>query len=183
MPDVAAKNRSLVVMGVAGCGKSSLAAALCETLHWSLIEGDAFHSPQNRARMQAGIALTDADRLGWLHLLGDQLRDHADGAVLSCSALKRRYRDTLRAASPRLRFVFLDIDRAHALARVQARAGDHFFNPGLVESQFEALEPPNGELGVLRVDASRPLSELCATVVDWLAHDPSSLPHAKDASL
>jgi gluconokinase len=155
-------------MGVAGCGKSSLAEAVCSRLGWTLIEGDDFHGPQNKAKMHAGIPLTDDDRLGWLDALGDELRRHAGGTVLSCSALKHKYRDTLRAATPGLRFVYLDIDPAQALERVKARAGDHFFPPDLVKSQFEALEPPTGEPGVLRVDASRPLSELCAAVVDWL---------------
>lgn len=160
----------IVVMGVAGCGKSSLAEALARHFGLPMIEGDAFHSATSLARMQAGIALTDDDRAAWLATLGQELARHPGGAVLACSALKRRYRDTLRSAAPGLRFVFLDITPDDAQQRVAARAGAHFFHPGLVQSQFDALEPPQGEPGVLRLDASRSLSALCATATDWLAH-------------
>ena len=160
----------IVVMGVAGCGKSSVAASLAAQLGRPMIEGDAFHSEASRARMQAGIALTDEDRAAWLATLGQELARHPDGAVLACSALKRSYRDILRSAAPGLRFVFLDITPADAQQRVNARAGGHFFHPGLVQSQFETLEPPQGEPGVLRLDASRSLSALCASAADWLAH-------------
>jgi gluconokinase len=167
---------STVVMGVAGCGKSSLAVALAQRFDQPMIEGDAFHSEASRARMQAGIALTDDDRAAWLATLGQELARHPGGAVLACSALKRRYRDILRSAAPGLRFVFLDITPADAQQRVTARAGEHFFHPGLVQSQFDALEPPQGEPGVLRLDASRSLSVLCTSAADWLAqHTPTPL--------
>jgi gluconokinase len=167
---------NLVVMGVSGCGKSSLAAALCEAMGGRLLEGDDFHSAGNKAKMHVGLALTDEDRAGWLAALGHELGKRAGGIVLSCSALKRAYRATLRAASPGLRFVFLDIDLAHAMARVQARAGEHFFHPGLVRNQFEVLEPPLGEPGVLRLDATQPLSVLCDATRDWLAHPTTTQP-------
>src|SRR3990167_3194710 len=99
----------LVIMGVAGCGKSSLGRALAEALSLPLVEGDDFHSPESRDKMSRGVALTDADRDGWLDTLGEQLLSRPDGAVLTCSALKRAYRERLRAARPGLRFVFLDI--------------------------------------------------------------------------
>jgi gluconokinase len=165
-----------VVMGVAGCGKSSLAEALSQHFNWPMIEGDAFHSPESRARMQAGVALTDEDRAAWLAALSRELARHPEGAVLACSALKRSYRDILRGAAPGLRFVFLDITREDAQQRVTARAGDHFFHPGLVHSQFEALEPPQGEPDVLRLDATRSLSVLCASAADWLTRDIPSQP-------
>jgi gluconokinase len=103
-------DKYIVVMGVAGCGKSSLGAALALAEGLPLVEGDDFHSPANRAKMSQGIALTDADRDGWLDILGQQLQAHPGGMVLTCSALKRRYRDRLRQARPGLRFVFLDIE-------------------------------------------------------------------------
>ena len=165
-----------VVMGVAGCGKSSLAEALSRHFSWPMIEGDAFHSAESRARMHAGTALTDDDRAAWLAALGQELAHHPEGAVLACSALKRGYRDILRGAAPGLRFVFLDITRDDAQQRVTARAGDHFFHPGLVHSQFEALEPPLGEPDVLRLDATRSLSVLCASAADWLTRDIPSQP-------
>ena len=165
-----------VVMGVAGCGKSSLAEALGQRLGWPMIEGDAFHSAESRARMQAGVALTDDDRAAWLAALSRELARHPAGAVLACSALKRSYRDILRSAAPGLRFVFLDITRDDAQQRVTARAGDHFFHPGLVHSQFEALEPPSAEPDVLRLDATRSLSVLCESAADWLTRDIPSQP-------
>ena len=132
-----------------------------------LIEGDDHHSADSRAKMSQGIALTDADREGWLARLATELQTHPGGQVLTCSALRRRYRDVLRTAVPRLRFVFLDITREEATARVAARAA-HFFSSSLVDSQFATLESPVGEPGVLRVDATAPLPQLQAQVSAWL---------------
>lgn len=154
-------------MGVAGCGKSSLGAALAQAQGLKLLEGDDFHSDSNRQKMSQGIALTDADREGWLTSLGDELRNAPQGLVLTCSALKRSYRERLRAASPGLRFVFLDIEPAQALQRVSARAS-HFFSASLVDSQFATLQSPLGEPGVLRVDATLPLNQLQSRVSAWL---------------
>ncbi len=143
-------------MGVAGCGKSGLGRAVARDQGLVLVEGDDHHSAASRAKMRRGIALTDADRGGWLDRLGQELRANPLGMVLTCSALKRIYRDRLRAAGPGLRFVFLDITREQAQARVTARAPGHFFSTSLVDSQFETLEPATGETGVLRVDALNP---------------------------
>lgn len=161
---------SLVIMGVAGCGKSSLGARVAQASGMTLIEGDDFHSAANRAKMSQGIALTDADREGWLATLSDQLRDQPTAVVLTCSALKRAYRERLREAAPRLRFVFLDISRTQAQERVAERASQHFFNSSLVDSQFATLEVPTGEPGVLTVDALKPIAELQAEVSAWLTH-------------
>ena len=163
---------SIVIMGVAGCGKSSLGAALARAEGLRLIEGDDYHSADSRAKMSHGIALTDADRDGWLTRLADELRAAPEGAVLSCSALKRAYRERLRAAAPGLRFVFLDITHEQAQQRVAAR--EHFFSTRLVESQFATLESPTGEPGVLRVDALDPLDRLQTQVSDWLRHRPTA---------
>ena len=159
---------SLVVMGVAGCGKSSLGAALAQRLYFELIEGDDHHSQSNRDKMRQGIALTDADRAWWLVTLGALLARRPGGMVLTCSALRQSYRDRLRAASPGLRFVFLDITPEQARERVAARSA-HFFNTALVDSQFATLESPVGEHGVLRLDASQPLSVLTDAATRWLA--------------
>ena len=153
-----------VVMGVSGCGKSSLGAALAREMGLPLIEGDDFHAPESVRKMRAGIALTDDDRAGWLTTLGDELARHREGAVLTCSALKRDYRERLRAAVPGLRFVFLALSREEAERRVAARAGEHMFPPSLVANQFATLESPVGEPGVLEVDATAPLPELVARV-------------------
>lgn len=157
----------LVVMGVAGCGKSSLGAAIAHAEGARLIEGDAYHSAESRTKMRLGVPLTDADREDWLDTLAAELRARPGNVVLTCSALKRAYRDQLRAAAPGLRFVYMEIDPASARARIEARA-DHFFASTLVESQFRALEPPVGEPGVLRVDALAPLVQQLSEVSRWL---------------
>ncbi len=159
----------LVVMGVAGCGKSSLGAALAQAEGLPLIEGDDHHSPASREKMRQGIALTDADREGWLATLGQLLQAQPQGVVLTCSALKKAYRDRLRSACPGLRFAFLEIDRVHAGQRVAARAGTHFFSSALVDSQFATLESPVGEAGVLRLDALLDLPTLQQQASRWLA--------------
>ncbi|RUP26666.1 MAG: gluconokinase [Curvibacter sp.] len=154
-------------MGVAGCGKSSLGAALAAAEHLPLIEGDDHHSAASRDKMSQGIALTDADRQGWLQTLGRLLAEHPTGVVLTCSALKKAYRDQLRLACPGLRFAFLDIGREEAQRRVSARAS-HFFSSSLVDSQFATLESPVGEAGVLRLDALQALSALQGQTSAWL---------------
>jgi gluconokinase len=159
---------SVVFMGVAGCGKSSLAQAVAEAEGLPVVEGDDFHDAASRAKMRDGVALTDADRDGWLDALGRQLQLHPQGLVLTCSALKRVYRDRLRRCAPGLRFVFLDIRKPEAQARVAARAATHFFSASLVDSQFATLESPVGEAGVLRVDATEPIPQLCGQVTTWL---------------
>ena len=160
---------ALVVMGVSGCGKSSVAQLLGKALGWAVCEGDAYHPASNISKMQTGIALTDEDRQGWLKDLAVLLSQATPqaGMVLTCSALRQRYRDRLRAAVPGLRFVFLSLTQDQARERVAARPG-HLFPVSLVASQFETLEDPSNEAGVLRVDATRPLAELGAEVQQWL---------------
>lgn len=169
---------SIVVMGVAGCGKSSLGVALAQVLGRTLVEGDDYHPPANVAKMRAGTALTDADRVGWLDALGAALQQREPApaghgaeagrrALLTCSALKAAYRERLRAAAPGLAFVHLRLTREQARARVAAR-GSHYFNPALVDSQFDTLQPPEGEPRVLSLDATRPLAELNQAVLAWL---------------
>lgn len=158
----------VVVMGVSGCGKSAVGERLAAALGLPLVEGDSFHPPGNIARMQQGVALTDADRAGWLALLGQELVRRPQGAVMTCSALKRSYRDSLRAAAPGLRFVHLALSQQDALERVAGRAG-HFYPPSLVASQFEALEDPAGEPGVVVVDALLPLPQVVERALQALA--------------
>lgn len=156
------------MMGVAGCGKSSAGQAVAQALGLPLIEGDEFHPQSNLDKMRQGLALTDSDRADWLTTLGQTLALQTAGAVLTCSALKRAYRERLRGYVPGLRFVFLAIDPATARQRVTARAGDHLFPPSLVDSQFDTLESPVGEAGVLHIDATLPLNLLSSTVTRWL---------------
>jgi gluconokinase len=140
---------------------------IAQALGLPLVEGDEFHPASNIDKMKRGLALEDEDRSGWLDRLALELARHPAGAVLTCSALKRAYRDRLRAAAPGLQFVHLQLSQDEALRRVQARGG-HFYPPSLVASQFEALEDPAGEPGVLGVDAGLPLDAVAGRVLDWL---------------
>jgi carbohydrate kinase (thermoresistant glucokinase family) len=133
----------LVVMGVAGCGKSTFGQALGGALGWPVDEGDAFHPKSNIDKMRAGIALEDADRAPWLDALVERLRERrraGQSSVLICSSLKRAYRDRLRTAGEGVRFIHLDGDRALLARRLSARSG-HFFPASLLASQLAALEP------------------------------------------
>lgn len=161
---------SIVIMGVAGCGKSSLGASVSRATGLPLVEGDDHHSPANRDKMAQGEPLTDTDRDGWLATLCEQLRQHPAGSVMTCSALKASYRARLRTAAPGLRFVFLEIQKADALQRVAARGAAHFFSTTLVDNQFATLEDPTIEHGVLPVDAMAPLPLLTSQVIQWLHH-------------
>ncbi|WP_229422142.1 gluconokinase [Massilia aquatica] len=148
-----------VVMGVSGCGKSTVGQALAQELGVPFVEGDQFHPPANVAKMSAGMPLDDDDRAGWLLALQARIREaRAGGAglVLSCSALKRRYRDLLREGDPALRFAHLDGPRELIAARMQARAG-HYMPPSLLESQLRDLEAlQSDEAGVLLDIGSAP---------------------------
>jgi gluconokinase len=160
---------SLVVMGVAGCGKSSVAQALAARIGGVLIEGDAFHPQANVDKMQRGIPLTDEDRAGWLDRLSEELERVAscgERSVLACSALRQRYRNRLRDATSSLGFVFLDLPQPEALRRVAQRAS-HFMPASLVESQFATLERPVAEPLTLTVDGTRPLASIVTEATAW----------------
>ena len=156
MTEPAPPKTAIVVMGVAGCGKSTVAEGLAAELGWPLVEGDDLHSPQNKAKMSAGTPLTDDDRLPWLAAIRDWI-DRTPGHVLvTCSALRRSYRDLLRTANARVRFVHLTGSRATLGARIGARTG-HFMPASMLISQLETLEPlADDEDGVVvDIDASR----------------------------
>ena len=157
----------LVVMGVSGCGKSAVGQRAAQLLDVPLIEGDDFHPRSNVDKMARGQALDDDDRADWLDALGRELQRHSDGAVLTCSALKRRYRDKLRQAVSTLAFVHLSITPDESQRRVSSRPG-HFYPPSLVASQFEALEDPAGEARVLAVDGTLPIPAIAARIAQWL---------------
>jgi gluconokinase len=158
----------LLIMGVAGCGKSALGELLAESTGCRFFDGDDFHPPANVTKMRAGQPLTDADRADWLGSIAATLADASrrEPCAVACSALKSRYRERLRAAVPELRVVFLDVPQAVATARVGARRG-HYMPASLVVSQFAALEPPLGEAHTLALDACAPLAELADTVRRW----------------
>lgn len=142
----------VVVMGVSGAGKSTVGALIAERLHLPFRDADAFHPPANVAKMSAGQPLTDDDRRPWLDAIGAHLAEHrARGCVVTCSALKRAYRDRLRGAAPALRFVFLHGDVQTVAARQAAREG-HFMPPSLVASQYATLEIPEAAEDVIALD-------------------------------
>jgi gluconokinase len=152
-----------VVMGVSGCGKSDVGQRLATALAIPFVEGDAWHSAENVAKMAAGIPLTDTDRAAWLATLRDQVAG-SDALVLSCSALKRRYRDLLREGDPDLFFVELDGPRALIEERMRARKG-HFMPTSLLDSQFRDLEPLQADERGLRVDITRSLDAIVQTIL------------------
>ncbi len=143
--------RPVLVMGVAGSGKTTLALALAGLLGRPFVEGDDLHDGSARAKMAAGEALTDVDRAPWLDRIAARLAA-GDGPVAACSALKRVYRDRLRQAGP-LALVYCAISPEEAARRLASRAG-HFFPETLLPSQFAALEPPEPDEGAFFVDAA-----------------------------
>ena len=154
-------------MGVSGCGKSSVGAALSARLGIPYVEGDALHSQQAVAKMRAGVALTDDDRWPWLDRVAQVLRDRAP-VILGCSALKRAYRDRIRAgAGGPVTFVHLSGSRALIAARMAARSG-HYMPLALLDSQFAALEPPGPEEAIT-VDIALALPELVETILSRLS--------------
>lgn len=131
----------VVVMGVAGTGKSTVGRLLAEALAVPYAEADAFHPPANIAKMSSGTPLDDTDRAPWLDAIGSWAHSRSGlGGVVSCSALKRAYRDRLRAAAPGVFFLHLVGDRA-LISRRMAQRQDHFMPPALLDSQFATLEP------------------------------------------
>ncbi|WP_145141190.1 gluconokinase, GntK/IdnK-type [Pseudomonas duriflava] len=157
-------------MGVSGSGKTETSLGVARTLGFRHIEADHFHSPENVARMKAGTPLTDADRVEWLNLLRLEMQKAVNdgvGFVLSCSALKRSYRDRLRDAVPGLRFAHLSLSYETALQRVGSRPG-HYMPTSLVQSQFATLESPEGEPGVLCVDATDPSPVVVEKICAWM---------------
>lgn len=168
----------VVVMGVAGSGKTVVGSGLAEALGGRFAEGDRFHPPQNIRRMSSGLPLRDEDRWGWLDAIAAEISDaerHGETLVVACSALKRVYRDRLRRASPNLRFVYLEIGRDVAAARVAARK-DHFMPASLVDSQFDTLEPPASGEDALTLDGTRDAAELVAVAASAIGRSVAGVP-------
>lgn len=160
---------ALVVMGVCGCGKTSVGTAIAAICGGRLIEGDAFHPSANVEKMRAGIPLADEDRVGWLIRLGEEIASAVaagERPVLACSALKLSYREILRNAVPGLGFVFLELTPEVSQERVAQRK-DHYMPASLVQSQFMALEPPHHELATFTVDATLPVDEIAERSWHW----------------
>jgi gluconokinase len=161
-------NRGLyVVMGVSGSGKSLIGAAFARALGVDFVEGDEYHTAANVARMSSGIPLTDDDRAEWLRLLAARIRkakDSGAGLVVSCSALKRSYRDILRGAAGELQFVFLRGSRALLAERLASRRG-HYMPLSLLESQLETLEEPSPDEHVWVCDISEFPEDVVAALI------------------
>ncbi len=162
---------NLVVMGVSGCGKSTLGQQLAQRLGARYVEGDELHPPRNIELMAAGVPLTDADRRDWLVSLASVLRDactHKAPVVVTCSALKRSYREVLRTGDPALQLVFLHGD-ADVLAQRMTTRSNHYMPPSLLASQLATLEPPQPDEGAVALDLSTPSDAQVAAVMARLS--------------
>jgi carbohydrate kinase (thermoresistant glucokinase family) len=151
--------RAIVVMGVSGCGKTTLGRALAARLGWAFVEGDEQHPPENIAKMAAGIPLTDADRAPFLANVADAMAAALDrGVVATCSALKHSYRQLIRdrVGAP-VAFVMPELDVAELRARMRHREG-HFMPASLLDSQLASLERPGAEEHAIFVDGMRPVA-------------------------
>jgi len=159
----------VTVMGVSGSGKTTVGAALAQRLHVPFEDADDLHPPANVAKMSAGVPLDDADRLPWLRKVGAWQKEHAGaGGVMSCSALRRSYRDILREAAPEQVFVYLAGDRDLIARRVAGRIG-HFMPAALVDSQFDDLETLTDDERGIPIDATAPTKAIVRTVMDRLS--------------
>lgn len=160
----------LVVMGVSGSGKSTVGAALAQRLRVPFADADDFHPPANIAKMTAGHPLNDEDRYPWLERIGQWLADHAAGGVMSCSALKRKYRDQLRKHCPQATFLHLD-GTPEVIGRRQASRPGHFMPASLLASQFETLQPLDDDENGVRIDVDQSIDSLVDQYVSWMGQE------------
>ncbi len=167
---------ALIVMGVSGSGKSTIAGKLAERLHWACEDGDRFHPKRNVEKMSAGLPLTDEDRRPWLQAIADEVdRVCKDGehAVIACSALKRAYRETLVHGREDVRIVYLKGSCDLIAKRLKLRKG-HFMPPTLLESQFKTLEPPGSDENPIVVDIDASVDAIVDHITEKLALDRPS---------
>jgi gluconokinase/shikimate kinase len=157
-------------MGVSGSGKSTVAAALASRLGWPFKEGDALHPQPNIEKMAAGHPLTDADRWPWLARVAEWIAgrlDAGENGLITCSALKRSYRDLINRRGQGLIFVFLAGSKETIAARLEARH-DHFMRASLLDSQFAGLEEPDADEPAIRLDIGSPPAEIAEQIVEYL---------------
>ncbi|MCV7343978.1 gluconokinase [Mycolicibacterium rhodesiae] len=155
----------IVVMGVSGSGKSTVGAALAQRLRVPFADADDFHPPANIAKMTAGHALDDDDRYPWLEAIGVWLADHPGGGVMSCSALKRAYRDQLRRHCAGVKFLHLS-GTAEVIARRQASRPGHFMPASLLASQFDTLEPLDADEDGISIDVDQSIDSIVDSYVN-----------------
>jgi gluconokinase len=158
----------LIVMGVTGCGKTTVGTRLAAELAWPFEDADAFHPPENVAKMSRGIALTDADRAPWLAAIrarADQALARGESIVIGCSALKAAYRLVLGEDLPHVRFIYLRGDEPLLAERLRNRIG-HFMDPNLLGSQLATLEEPDS---AVRVEIALPLAAQVRQIRERLA--------------
>lgn len=161
------KPRVLVVMGVSGSGKTSIAEGLRERLGWVFQEGDELHSKENVAKMAAGTPLTDEDRFPWLDRCAEWLRARiavGEGGLLTCSALRRLYRERLGEGTPGLLFLYIKVPEEVLRERMARRKG-HYMPPSLLPSQLRTLEEPTDDEPVLTIPVERTIDETVADVI------------------
>lgn len=167
----------IVVMGVAGSGKTTIASGLAEKLGVPFVEGDSLHPAANVKKMSGGIPLTDEDRWPWLEAIGERMeveRVTGHGVVVSCSALRHVYRDCLRKkVNGKVHFILLDGSRELITDRMKQRKG-HFMPPALMDSQFATLEKPSADEDAVILDISHPISALLAEALQSLASETAS---------
>jgi gluconokinase len=158
----------IVVMGVSGAGKSTVGAALAQRLDVAFADADAFHSQANIVKMAEGKPLSDEDRYPWLDAVGEWLAHHRDGGVMSCSALKRQYRDRLRAHCPQIEFLHLT-GSPQLIARRQASRPGHFMPSSLLNSQFNTLEPLRPDENGIALDAGKRVDAIVEAFLRYAA--------------
>nr|WP_243400057.1 gluconokinase [Arthrobacter glacialis] len=154
----------IVVMGVSGCGKTTIGALVAHELGLPFMDGDSLHPVENIAKMAAGTPLNDGDRAPWLEIVGAELAGSANGLVVACSALKRSYRDTIRSQAPGAVFLHLDGTREVLGSRLEGRSG-HFMPAALLESQLATLEPLEADERAVVIDISAPVPALVSDAV------------------
>jgi gluconokinase len=170
IPQLSVQPRALILMGVAGCGKTAVGELLARRLNFPFFDGDNYHPENNIAKMAAGIPLDDQDRIPWLTNLHDIISKHLQAGkslILACSALKQAYRDQLAAGNPELVFIYLKGDFDLIYRRMQERQ-DHYMRPEMLRSQFDALEEP---VDALTIDVDQSLEAICEQIISHCYSD------------
>jgi gluconokinase len=165
---------TIVVMGVSGSGKTTVARAIAQATGWVMAEGDEFHPPENVAKMRSGHPLDDEDRWPWLRRIADWIGEQertGTSSVITCSALRRSYRDLLRDGHPSVRFCWLDADAETIRDRIGHRSG-HYMPAALLDSQLATLEPLQPDEGGARVDVSMDTSRVLRDALSQLGLAP-----------